>query len=204
MERVIAQLGRYALQSQSAADLDALRGTEGEAAAAYFGAFNALIRAGEDFRMEGRNRRPPTDPVNALLSFVYTLLMHDCRSALESNGLDAQCGFLHRDRPGRPSLALDMMEEFRPFLADRLVLSLINRRQVARGDFSCEPAGAVLLKEDARKKVITAWQERKQEELQHPFLREKCTVGALPYVQSLLLARYLRGDIDAYPAFLWR
>ena len=203
LEKAVDKLGRYATLAVQTVDMEGLRGIEGEAAAIYFGIFDALLR-NEGFQMKGRSRRPPTDPVNALLSFVYTLLMHDCRSALESNGLDAQCGFLHRDRPGRPSLALDLMEEFRPFLGDRLVLTLLNRRQISRKDFYSEATGGVFLKEESRKKVITAWQERKQETLTHPFIEEKCTIGALPYVQALLLARHLRGDIDAYPAFLWR
>jgi len=185
--------------------LDSLRGVEGDAAAAYFAAFPALmVNHDPAVAMTGRSRRPPLDPVNALLSFVYSLLMHDCRSALESCGLDSQCGFLHRDRPGRPSLALDLMEEFRAFLGDRTVLSLFNRRQLDHTDFEVKESGAVLLRDDARKKVLTAWQERKQDEIQHPFLDEKTTVGLLPHLQARLLARHLRGDLDAYPAFLAR
>lgn len=185
--------------------LDSLRGVEGDAAAAYFSAFPALmVNHDPAVAMSGRSRRPPLDPVNALLSFVYSLLMHDCRSALESCGLDSQCGFLHRDRPGRPSLALDLMEEFRAFLADRTVLSLFNRRQLDLGDFEVKESGAVLLREDARKKVLTTWQERKQDEILHPFLDEKTTIGLLPHLQARLLARHLRGDLDAYPAFLAR
>lgn len=183
--------------------LDSLRGVEGEAASAYFSAFpSLLINHDPGIFMLGRSRRPPLDPVNAVLSFLYSLLMHDCRSALESCGLDSQCGFLHRDRPGRPSLALDLMEEFRPYLADRTALTLINRRQLSASAFRTEASGAVLLKEDARKKVLLAWQERKQDEISHPFLDERTTVGLLPHLQARLLARHLRGDLDAYPAFL--
>jgi CRISPR-associated protein Cas1 len=185
--------------------LDSLRGIEGDAAATYFAVFpHLMINHDPALVMTGRSRRPPLDPVNALLSFLYSLLMHDCRSALESCGLDAQCGFLHRDRPGRPSLALDLMEEFRAILADRTALSLFNRKQVDSADFETKESGAVLLKEAARKKVLTAWQERKQDEILHPFLDEKTTIGLLPHLQARLLARHLRGDLDAYPAFLAR
>ena len=183
--------------------LDSLRGIEGDGAAAYFAAFPHLMTHHDPgLVMKGRSRRPPLDPVNALLSFLYSLLTHDCRSALESCGLDAQCGFLHRDRPGRPSLALDLMEEFRPFLADRVALTLMNRKQIGSDDFEKQESGAVTLKEASRKIVLTAWQERKQEEITHPFLGEKTTVGLLPHLQARLLARHLRGDLDAYPAFL--
>lgn len=186
-----------------AVSLDSLRGIEGDAAAAYFAAFNHLLTNHDPaIRIHGRSRRPPLDPVNALLSFLYVLLMHDCRSALESCGLDPQCGLLHRDRPGRPSLALDLMEEFRCFLADRTALSLFNRQQITMRDFDTKENGAVSLKEDSRKKVLVAWQERKQDELTHPFLDEKVTVGLLPHLQARLLARHLRADLDAYPAFL--
>src|SRR5690606_13275408 len=155
-------------------DIDVLRGLEGEAAQAYFGVFDHLIRVPDPaLHFSGRSRRPPLDAVNALLSFLYTLLVHDCRSALESVGLDPAVGFLHRDRPGRPSLALDLMEELRPVLADRLALSLLNRRQLRARDFRFADGGAVLLTDDARKLVLTAWQERKREERQHPFLGEK-------------------------------
>lgn len=188
-----------------AVSLETLRGIEGDAAAAYFAVFSHLLTNHDpNIRMDGRSRRPPRDPVNALLSFLYVLLMHDCRSALESCGLDPQCGFLHRDRPGRPSLALDLMEEFRAFLADRTALSLFNRQQITSKDFDFKESGAVLLKEDSRKKVLTAWQERKQDEINHPFLDEKTTIGLLCQLQARLLARHLRGDLDAYPAFLCR
>lgn len=184
---------------------DILRGLEGEAAQAYFGVFDHLIRVPDAaMRFGGRSRRPPVDAVNALLSFFYTLLTHDCRSALETVGLDPAVGFLHRDRPGRPSLALDLLEEFRPVLADRLALSLINRKQVSARSFVKMDNGAVQLKDDARKTVLTAWQERKRELLHHAFLDEKIEIGLFPFIQAQLLARHLRGDLDAYPPFLWK
>jgi CRISPR-associated protein Cas1 len=186
-------------------DTDRLRGSEGEAANLYFSVFDHLIRAPEtEMRFKGRSRRPPLDPVNALLSFLYTLLAHDCRSACESVGLDPSVGFLHRDRPGRPSLALDLMEELRPVLADRLVLSLINRRQLRAGDFETRESGAVFLMDEARKTVLAAWQERKREERQHAFLEERAPLGLVPHLQAQLLARHLRGDIDAYPPWFWK
>lgn len=186
-------------------DLDRIRGIEGLAARDYFDAFDDLIcQQKESFRFEQRNRRPPLDRVNALLSFVYTVLLHDVRGALECVGLDPAVGFLHRDRPGRPGLALDLMEEFRPFFADRLVLSLINLRQVSPERFRFSEAGAVLLDDEGRKEVLVAYQKRKQEEIVHPFLDEKTTVGLLPHLQALLLARYVRGDLDGYPPFVWR
>lgn len=188
-----------------AQDLDQLRGVEGEAAQIYFSAFDHLITAGkDDFFFRARSRRPPLDNVNALLSFLYTLLAHDCVGALETVGLDPAVGYLHADRPGRPGLALDLMEEFRPFLADRLALSLINRRQVDGLGFRKAESGAVLMDDPTRKEVLVAWQKRKQEEIQHPFLGERVALGLLPYVQALLLARHLRGDLDAYPPFFWR
>jgi CRISPR-associated protein Cas1 len=186
-------------------DVDVLRGLEGEAAQAYFGVFDQLITADSPtLRFGGRNRRPPRDAFNALLSFLYTLLTHDCRSALETVGLDPAVGFLHRDRPGRPSLALDMAEEFRPLLGERLALSLINRKQLNESDFRQIENGAVLLKDDARKIVLVAYQERKREELQHVFIGEKVAIGLFPYLQAQLLARHLRGDLDSYPPFLWK
>jgi len=198
LKRIIERLFRETAQ-------DVLRGLEGEAAQTYFGVFDSLIRVDEPtLRFNGRSRRPPTDAVNALLSFLYTLLTHDCRSALETVGLDPAVGFLHRDRPGRPSLALDILEEFRPLLADRLALSLINRRQINKQDFTVLDNGAVLLKETSRKTVLTAYQEKKREELRHAFLEEKFTVGLFPAIQAQLLARHLRGDLEAYPPFLWK
>jgi CRISP-associated protein Cas1 len=185
--------------------LDVLRGSEGEAANLYFSVFDHLIRSPDaDMRWTGRSRRPPLDPVNALLSFLYTLLTHDCRSACESVGLDPAVGFLHRDRPGRPSLALDLMEEMRPVLADRLALSLINRRQLRAKDLETRDGGAVMMSDDARKLVLTAWQERKKDERLHPFLEEKAPLGLTPYLQAQMLAGHLRGDLDAYPPWLWK
>jgi CRISPR-associated protein Cas1 len=188
-----------------ATDLDAIRGLEGDAARTYFAVFDHLIVSQKDsFAFSGRSRRPPLDNVNALLSFVYVLLTHDASSALEAVGLDPQVGFLHRDRPGRPGLALDLVEEFRAFLADRLVLSLINRKQVNGRGFVRGETGGVVMEDDTRKAVVVAYQERKQEEITHPFIEETTTVGMLVHLQALLLARYLRGDLDAYPAFVWR
>jgi CRISP-associated protein Cas1 len=185
--------------------LDSMRGVEGDAAHAYFCVFDHLIVAQkEDFTFSERNRRPPLDKVNCLLSFIYTLVMHDIRSALEAVGLDPAVGFLHRDRPGRPGLALDIMEEFRPFIADRLVLSLINMNQVRGKGFQVMETGAVLMDDETRKTVLVAYQTRKQDEIMHPYLGEKVTIGILFHVQALLLARFLRGDLDGYPAFIWK
>ena len=187
------------------ADIDQLRGMEGEAAALYFSVFDHLIRSPDpEFAWTGRSRRPPLDPINALLSFLYTLLTHDCRSACESVGLDPAVGFLHRDRPGRPSLALDLMEELRPVLVDRLVLSLVNRRQLRATDFTRRDGGAVVMSDDARKTVLTAWQDRKKEERLHPFLNEKVPFGLVPFVQAQLLSRHLRDDLEAYPPWFWK
>jgi CRISPR-associated protein Cas1 len=200
-----AMLGRNLDEIPTVADLDSLRGKEGEAAQTYFGVFDHLITAQkEDFRFVGRSRRPPLDNINALLSFIYTLLCHDFISALETVGLDPAVGYLHADRPGRPSLALDLMEEFRPYLADRLVLSLVNRQQVNGGGFTKTESGGVLMDEDTKKGVITAYQKRKQEEVEHPFIKEKVQIGNLPFVQSMLFARFIRGDLDGYPPFFWR
>lgn len=185
--------------------LDELRGYEGEAALAYFTAFDHLILCQkEEFFFRGRNRRPPRDNVNAMLSFVYTILMHDVQSAIETVGLDPYVGFLHRDRPGRPSLALDMMEEFRPYLADRLVLSLINRKQVSSRGFLHTDTDDVIMKDDTRKEIITAWHKRKLEKIMHPWLQEEIPIGLLPYAQALLFARYMRGDMDNYPVFIMK
>lgn len=184
--------------------LDSLRGLEGAAATAYFGVFDQLILGEKPlFAFAGRSRRPPRDPVNALLSFAYSLLTLDCASALESVGLDAYVGFLHRDRPGRRSLALDLMEELRPCFADRFVLTCVNNRIFGEKDFR-QLGDGVLLTEDARRTFLSRWQERKRETLTHPFLGEKLPWGMVPYVQALLLARYLRGDLDDYPPFLWK
>lgn len=185
--------------------IEELMGLEGATANLYFSCFPALIlKQKESFAFRGRTRHPPLDKVNALLSFAYTLLAHDCVGALESVGLDPQFGFLHSLRPGRPALALDLMEEFRASLADRLVLSLINRFQINAADFKTTETGAVRMNEESRKTLIEAWQERKQEEIVHPFLREKMKIGLLPYAQALILARYLRGDIEDYPPFISR
>lgn len=186
-------------------DAETLRGLEGSSATAYFRAFDHLILSRkDDFFFRGRNRRPPLDRVNALLSFAYSLLAHDCASGLESVGLDAYVGFLHRDRPGRSSLALDLMEELRPCMADRFVLTLINNRIVVSEDFQVQDSGAVILTDEGRKKFLKAWQERKRDTITHPYLEEKMSWGLIPYVQALLLARYIRGDLDAYPPFLWK
>ena len=185
--------------------LDSLRGLEGIGAAAYFSVLDDMILQGkETFFFHERSRRPPMDAFNALLSFVYVLLAHDCASALESVGLDAYVGYLHRDRPGRESLALDLMEELRPCLADRFVLTLINNRIMKADSFEFRESGAVLLTDDGRKTFVQKWQERKKETITHPYLEEKVPWGLVPYVQSLLLARYLRGDLDGYPPFLWK
>jgi len=205
LRQSVKYLGRCMDDLNCADSLDSIRGLEGDAAQCYFGVFDSFIVAQkEDFTFSERNRRPPMDNVNCLLSFLYTLLVHDIRAALESAGLDPAVGFLHRDRPGRPGLALDIMEEFRPFLADRLALSLINLRRVNAKGFKRTESGAVLMNDDTRKTVLVSYQERKQEEILHPFLDEKVTIGILFYVQSLLLARYLRGDLDGYPPFIWK
>jgi len=184
---------------------DEVRGLEGQAAAEYFGVFDHLIvDQKEDFVFSERNRRPPLDEVNALLSFVYTLLAHDVRSALETVGLDPAVGFLHRDRPGRPGLALDIMEEFRPVIADRLVLSLINRRQLGKKGFTKAANGAITMDDDTRKTVLTEYQSRKQDEIHHPYIEETVPIGLLFFIQANLMARYIRGDIDGYPPFFWR
>lgn len=199
----VARMARVATELRDVTDINVIRGLEGEAANLYFGAFDQLIVAQKtQFVFRTRSRRPPLDPVNALISFLYTLLVHDCEGALETVGLDPQMGFLHAPRPGRPSLALDLMEEFRAILADRMALSLINLNQISARDFTQSESGAVTMKEDARKLLLTTWQKKKQEEITHPFLNEKISVGLLPYTQALLLARHLRGDLDAYPPFL--
>lgn len=205
LEKLAIRLRQYILALSRAKTPDDLRGIEGEAARSYFATFNPLLtQQQEAFAFTTRSRRPPLDRINALLSFLYTLLMHDITSALETNGLDPCVGFLHTDRPGRKSLALDLLEEFRPWLADRLALSLINRQQIQPRDFRNEESGAVLLNDDGRKKVLDAWQKRKQEEVLHPFIDEKIPLGLFPHVQALLLARYIRGDIDGYPPVFWK
>jgi CRISPR-associated protein Cas1 len=192
-------------QALKSDNIDKLRGIEGDAANTYFGVFNHfIVSQKEDFSMNRRTRRPPKDNVNALLSFVYTLLAHEVQSALESTGLDPYVGFLHTDRPGRSGLALDLMEEFRPYLGDRLVLSIINRKQINGKGFVSRDESGVIMDDDTRKEVIMAWQKRKQEEIQHPFLQESLPVGLLPYAQALLISRFIRGDIDNYPVFVMK
>jgi CRISP-associated protein Cas1 len=205
LETTAAHLERCLRRAGQVDEINVLRGVEGEAARHYFGGFQHLIRNADDtFKINGRSRRPPRDPVNSMLSFVYALLASDARGACESVGLDPQVGFLHSDRPGRPGLALDLMEELRPVIADRVVLSLINRQQVKAADFRSEINGAWLMKDETRKTMLTTYQNRKQEELHHPFLGEKITLGLVPLLQARLLARTIRGELDAYPAYLWR
>jgi CRISPR-associated protein Cas1 len=188
-----------------ATDTEVLRGIEGQAAREYFDAFNALLRVNqEEFAMHGRNRRPPRDRINALLSFLYAMLTNECVSAIESVGLDPQVGYLHVLRPGRPALALDLMEEFRPLLADRLALTLINRQQLQPKDFEDRPGGSVQMSDDARKAVVTAWQQRKQDEIQHAVLGQSIPIGLTPMVQARLLARFIRGEADCYEPFMPR
>jgi CRISPR-associated protein Cas1 len=188
-----------------AEDLDQLRGIEGQMAQSYFSVFNELIlRQKEDFTFYGRNRRPPLDNVNALLSFAYVLLAQDCASALQGAGLDPYVGFMHRPRPGRNSLALDLMEELRSVYADRMVVSCINQNIINGSHFVKQEGGAVYLTDDGRRAFLSAWQRKKQEEIKHPFLGEKISWGLVPYVQSLLLARALRGDMETYPPFFWK
>ena len=190
---------------ETSLNVDSIRGVEGDVAGTYFGVFNQLITAQKEaFFFHERSRRPPLDNMNAILSFLYTLLVHDVTAALESVGLDPQVGFLHAERSGRPSLALDLIEEFRPFIADRLALSLVNLRQLQGKDFKQTESGAVMMNDDARKELLTAYQKRKQDEIKHPFLGETVPIGTLFYVQALLMARHLRGDLDGYPPFIWK
>lgn len=203
IEAAVARHGVLKGAILKATDPDELRGYEGDAANVYFGVFRQLIVSQKtDFTFDGRSRRPPKDPVNALLSFVYTLIAHECAAALETVGLDPYVGFLHTIRPGRTSLALDLMEEMRAYLGDRLVLSLINRKQVSLSDFKHQGDQGVVMSDDARRTVITAWQSRKKELFNHPYLNEKIPIGLLPYIQAKLLAKYIRQDLDAYPVFL--
>ena len=190
---------------QNAESKDQLRGYEGEAASVYFGVFNELIlQQKKDFQFQGRTKRPPMDTVNAMLSFAYTLLTNQITSALECVGLDPCVGYLHTERPGRSSLALDMVEELRSVMADRFVLSLINKKIVSGKNFTKKENGAVLMDDELRKKFLTEWQNKKKEVITHPYLREKVEWGMVPHVQAMLLARYLRGDLDEYPVFLWK
>ncbi|USG67409.1 type I-C CRISPR-associated endonuclease Cas1c [Brevibacillus ruminantium] len=205
MKRVTASLSETMKLVRNVEDLGILRGLEGTAAVQYNSVFDDLIlQQKEHFSFRGRSKRPPLDNVNALLSFAYTLLANDMKAALEAVGLDAYVGFLHRDRPGRASLALDLMEELRGVYADRLVLSLINKRIINSKGFHKKENGAVIMDEDTRKQVLKAWQERKQEKIIHPYLHEKISWGLVPYAQALLLARFIRGDLDEYPPFLWK
>lgn len=205
MEAAVRRLGRIIDEVSSAESVDEIRGHEGDAARVYFGAFDHLITSSKDeFFLKERSRRPPLDNMNALLSFIYTVLVHDVASALEGVGLDPAVGYLHRDRPGRPSLALDLMEELRPVIAERLALSLINRRQIKGSGFRTSESGGVVMDEASRKEVLVAYQQRKQEEIQHPFLGERVAFGLTPHLQATLLARFIRGDIDGYPCFLWK
>lgn len=184
-------------------DIDSMRGIEGAAASVYFAQFDNMLHSPRGYCFETRSRRPPLNEVNAVLSFVYTLLSHDVRSAMESVGLDPAAGYLHTLRPGRASFALDMMEELRASLCDRLVITMFNKDQFQKQDFNIE-SGAVYLSDKGRKKVLEQWRSRKQEEIQHPFLKEKISIGLIPYTQSMLFARVLRGDLDCYPPFVWR
>lgn len=197
----VERLGYSLKNCQTSKDVPQIMGIEGEAAATYFAVFNTLIRD-NGFQFNGRIRRPATDPVNSLLSFIYSLITQECVSALMGVGLDPYVGFLHQDRPGRPSLALDLLEEFRAPWADRFVLTLFNRKQVQHRDFVSEASGVVRLTDDMRKKVLVAFQERKQEEIMHPYLNEKISYGLLPHCQALLLARHLRGDTQFYTPYI--
>jgi len=192
-------------KTSSTQSVDTLRGLEGEASASYFRVFDHLVLVKDaEWRFAGRSRKPPMDRINALLSFIYSILALDLRSALETVGLDPYVGFLHVERPGRPSLALDMMEEFRAHLADRLVFNLINRQQVVASGFEVQETGGVTMNDATRKRVLVAWQERKQEEVVHPYTKERMTIGLFPHIQARLMARYLRGDLDAYPPMIWK
>lgn len=206
MQQVITQITDALSRVKRAETIDSIRGIEGEVAALYFSVFNELIlpKQQTDFSFTKRSKRPPLDPVNALLSFLYSVVGNDIAAALQGVGLDPQVGFLHQDRSGRSSLAQDVLEEFRAWLVDRLVLSLINKRQIKASDFTTEISGAVILKDEARKTLLQAFQERKQEEIQHPFTEEKTPIGLLPHIQALLLARHLRGDLETYPPFVPR
>ena len=199
-----ASLKRILQALQDCDTIEMLRGLEGSAAKRYFSVLGQLVlQQQDDFSFRERNRRPPRDNMNAILSFLYTLLTYEVVSALETVGLDPYVGFLHVDRPGRPSLALDLMEELRPIFADRLALSLVNRRQISGKGFTKKESGGVLMDDETRKIVLNAWQKRKQDEIRHPYLKERIPFGLIPHVQALLLARHLRGDLDAYPPFFW-
>lgn len=205
INETIDELKNAMAEVRDTIEAESLRGIEGKCAQAYFSVFNEMILRDKDaFAYKGRTRRPPQDRCNALLSFVYMLLTSMCRSALDAVGLDSYVGFLHTDRPGRASLALDLVEELRPCMGDRFVLTLINNRVVSPNDFVFTDTGAVEIKDNARKAILTAWQNKKKEEIVHPFLKEKLPWGLVPYVQAQMLARYIRGDLDGYPPFLWK
>ncbi|MCE3045731.1 type I-C CRISPR-associated endonuclease Cas1c [Legionella sp. 16cNR16C] len=206
VEEVIKWLNRSLIQAKTAASLETLRGIEGDAAAKYFSVFGNLVKQEmqDNFFFNGRNRRPPRDPINAMLSFVYSIVSQNISGALAGVGLDPQVGFLHSDRPGRDSLAQDLLEEFRAWMCDRLVLSIINRKQVASSDFIIESSGAIRMKDEVKKIILTELQLRKQETINHPFLGEPIEIGLLPHIQALLLARHLRGDLEYYPPFYVR
>lgn len=205
LKNTVEKLTKKIERIERCTSLDELRGVEGEAAREYFSVLDELILKQKDsFYMHERSRRPPKDNLNAVLSFLYTMLAHDVQSALETVGLDPYVGFLHRDRPGRASLALDLMEELRPYLADRIALTLINRKQINKKGFVHKESGGIIMDPDTKKQVITAWQKRKREEIMHPFLNEKIEIGLIPYAQALLMARFLRGDLEEYPPFLCR
>ncbi len=205
VKKVSQFLSNSLINIRKCESLDELRGYEGEAAKMYFSVFDELILQQKDyFVFNGRNKRPPMDAVNCLLSFMYTLLTNTVITSLECVGLDSYVGFMHTDRPGRASLALDMVEELRSVLVDRFVLTIINKKIVTEKDFIVKENGAVLISDDARKKILSEWQKKKQDTIKHPFLEEKIEWGMVPYIQSTLLARYLRDDLDEYPSFLWK
>ena len=205
LKRVSEQLRMSLKYIREETDLDSLRGMEGETAKLYFSVINEqILNQKEAFQFTERSRRPPRDNFNAVLSFGYTILVNECAAALESGGLDSYVGFMHRDRPGRPSLALDLMEELRPVMVDKFVLGVINNRIIKDKHFECQESWAVLLSDEGRKIFLSQYQNKKREELTHPYLGEKMPWGLIPYAQALLLARYLRGDLDGYPPFLWK
>ncbi|MEG2733097.1 MAG: type I-C CRISPR-associated endonuclease Cas1c [Clostridium sp.] len=205
IRKITIQMNESLLAIKMTESLDSLRGYEGEAASRYFSVFNEMIlQQNEDFSFSVRSKRPPLDNINALLSFVYTLLAHDIAAALETVGLDPYVGFLHTDRPGRISLALDLMEELRPCVADRFVISLVNKRMINGRGFEKQENEAVIMSDETRREVLKNWQIRKQDKIIHPFLKEKIEWGLVPYVQAMLLARYIRGDLDGYPSFFWK
>jgi len=202
LREAAARLAGSLMRLKDASSLDGVRGVEGDAARTYFGVFGHMVRVGPAFELQGRTRRPPRDRANALLSFLYALVRGECAAALEGAGLDPQVGFLHGLRPGRPALALDLMEELRPLMADRLALALVNRRMLDDGDFEVTPGGGVLLTDTGRRAVIAAYQTRKEVLVSHPILRQQLPLGLVPHIQARLLARHLRGDLPHYPAFV--